>query len=126
MNIYIIFSFCHIFKNNYSIDPLIGGNNNNPTCREFTYTFRRLLCRTGILPGENGNVVAVDGTNLIGIDTAATSALVQGNEPVVSPSENNWIVANLEPSEKYPLLLENIVVYTSGFVVRESSNKDWL
>ena len=67
--------------------------------------------------------MAVDGTNLIGIDTAATSALVQGNESVVSPFENNWIVANLEPSEKYPLLLENIVVYISGFVVRKVATK---
>lgn len=64
--------------------------------------------------------MSVDGTSLIGIDCAATSALITGNEPVVSPFADNSITPNVEPSERYQLLLENIVVYISGFVVRRA------
>lgn len=45
-----------------------GGWNNNPSCREFHYIYRRLIARAGVLPSQAGNVIPQDGNDLLSQD----------------------------------------------------------
>ena len=44
-----------------------GGHNNNPTCRQFRATYRKLLSRCNVTPSTNGNVTSLDSTNLLDV-----------------------------------------------------------
>ena len=117
----------------YSLDSLAlycirytivsGGWNNNPTCKEFRYVFRRLLVHTGIFSTSTGNVVPQDTTSLLPLDLRATS---------ITSSDENDEADVLAPTQgvlhdhtyghfispMHTRFLENIVCYIAGFVVK--------
>lgn len=42
-----------------------GGWNNNPSCRQFIYTYRRLISRAGVLPSQTANIIPQEGSDLL-------------------------------------------------------------
>lgn len=107
-----------------------GGWNNNPTVIQFRAAFRRLISRCGALTaGSTGNAVALDDTELI---QAATSTYV----PPTVCREHDQAVDMFELGlgefdDPLPLhvchrmepILENILVYIGGWVVRKALMK---
>ena len=95
-----------------------GGCNNNPTARQFQAIFRRLMVLCGVSPGETGNVAAQD-------DTVSLSAVEMSSAetPEEHPSPFANISALVSDHSYLPTrfggLVENALVYTAGFVVRQ-------
>ena len=102
--------------------PLIaGGWNNNPTALQFIKSFRRLICHAGAFDGAHsatGNSIAQDTTYLV----AATSSYFPGcqNVDVTDEIDENEIQAL---SSNQSILIENVLVYIAGFVVKKSEKQ---
>ena len=98
-----------------------GGWNNNPTCREFNYIFRRQLLTCGITPAKQDNV---NSTHYL-IDKAPCGLVIHANESDLplqfEDSDFDFYDHNycqwIQP--EFEVLVENIVVYIAGFVVRK-------
>jgi len=102
---------------NLSLSILIGGWNNNPTVCQFQGIFRHLMFRCGVSPSLSGNVVEQ-------IETTSLT-LAADHEDIPSPFVNIDALVfdhNYLPS-RLGHLVENSLVYISGFVVRQILRK---
>lgn len=56
-----------------------GGRNNNPSCKEFTYTFRAILVHKQLheTTASSGNVIPLDKINILGVGPHITSCPVE-------------------------------------------------
>ena len=110
--------------------PLSGGWNNNPTVQQFIGAFRKLIARAGAsTSGSTGNVIAQDCTEIV---RAATSSYLpprnihvdedDGRDidriTISSFSEVDQSEGQLDPL-KHGKVIDNILVYISGFVVKK-------
>ena len=126
--ILIIYDLLYIFSFLFA-----GGWCNNPTAIQFIAAFRKLIARAGACPsGKTGNVVAQDSTEIV---MAATSTYVPPNNvrmihddderpadaptltPLNSVDQSN---GHIDPRSHATAVLDNILVYISGFVVRKA------
>ena len=100
-----------------------GGHNNNPTCRQFGATYRKLLARCDVAIGSNtvGNVSSIDTTCLLDVNQSERTL----DE---APEESNYVIGTTWHLEDHPyaidggnltLFVENVVTYISGFVARK-------
>ncbi|KAK0144600.1 DNA transposase THAP9 [Merluccius polli] len=108
-----------------------GGWNNNPNARQFKYVFRKLMARCGVV-SRRGNVTAQDDTESLTatIDTSTSLSAVDvfsaaGGEDLPSPFAD--IPALVHDHSYLPVrfngLVDNALVYISGFVVRRALKK---
>lgn len=98
-----------------------GGWNNNPTALQFQSTFRRVLARCGATSSVTGNVVQLDDTILVGSSTADNS-LPNDDDEDISPFTDDFTAVDVDHdycSPRLDSLVENVVVYVSGWVVRK-------
>ncbi|XP_027866528.1 uncharacterized protein LOC114161773 [Xiphophorus couchianus] len=99
-----------------------GGWNNNPSACQFQAIFRRLMVRCGVTPSETGNVAAQDNTVSL---SAVEMSSPESNEEHPCPFAR--ISAILDDHSYLPTkfggLVENALVYISGFVVRQILRK---
>lgn len=110
-----------------------GGWNNNPNASQFKYIFRKLMARCGVVKPCRGNVTAQDDTESLPavIDTTSTSlstvemSSAAGEEDLPSPFAD--IPALVHDHSYLPVrfdgLVDNALVYISGFVVRRALKK---
>jgi len=63
---------------------ITGGWNNNPSCKQFSATFKRLLVHSGVKPGKKANVME-DSTLCL----KTTQVQRRGNSDAPSPFEVN-------------------------------------
>ncbi|XP_053293829.1 uncharacterized protein LOC128454430 isoform X2 [Pleuronectes platessa] len=111
----------------------LGGWNNNPNASQFKYIFRKLMARCGVVKPCRGNVTAQDETEslLAVIDTSTSLSAVDmsfaagGEEDLPSPFAD--IPALVHDHSYLPVrfdgLVDNALVYISGFVVRRALKK---
>ncbi len=83
-----------------------GGWNNNPSCSQFGYIYRRLLARAEVTPSSNGNVTVQDG-----------SELEETSEPITDVLESDTLAD--EGALIGSTLLRNATVYIAGWLVRK-------
>ncbi|RXN16700.1 THAP domain-containing 6-like isoform X1 [Labeo rohita] len=110
-----------------------GGWNNNPNASQFKYIFRKLMARCGVVKPCRGNVTAQDKTETLPavIDTSTSLSAVDmssaagGEEDLPSPFAD--IPALVHDHSYLPVcfngLVDNALVYISGFVVRRALKK---
>lgn len=82
-----------------------GGWNNNPSCREFLYTYRRLIARAGVLPSQTANVVPQDGNDLLAQEEIETFEFDPALEQLA-----------------FSRFQTNVLTYICGWVVRKVSS----
>ncbi|RXN34360.1 THAP domain-containing 6-like isoform X1 [Labeo rohita] len=105
-----------------------GGWNNNPNASQFKYIFRKLMARCGVVKPCRGNVTAQDETETLPavIDTSTSLSAVDmssaagGEEDLPSPFAD---IPALVHDHSYLPLVDNALVYISGFVVRRALKK---
>ena len=83
-----------------------GGWNNNPSCTQFAYIYRRILARAEVAPSNTGNVTVQDGSELEECDTTL---------PPVLETDSLIDAGSLFGS----LYLKNATVYIAGWVVQK-------
>lgn len=103
-----------------------GGWNNNPSCRQFSYIYRRLLSRAGVIPSVTANVAPQDGSELTSseeVDNFEYNHAV--DEVIFSQFTNNvltyicgWIVRKVTSTLKCSKCCDALVK------VPESTNED--
>ncbi|KAL0151767.1 hypothetical protein M9458_052918, partial [Cirrhinus mrigala] len=110
-----------------------GGWNNNPNASQFKYIFRKLMARCRVVKPCRGNVTAQDETETLPvvIDTSTSLSAVDmssaagGEEDLPSPFAD--IPALVHDHSYLPVrfngLVDNALVYISGFVVRRALKK---
>ncbi|XP_031139614.1 uncharacterized protein LOC116039000 [Sander lucioperca] len=108
-----------------------GGWNNNPNASQFKYIFRKLMARCGVVKPCRGNVTAQDDTESLPavIDTSTSLSAVDmssaAGEDLPSPFAD--IPALVHDHSYLPVrfdgLVDNALVYISGFVVRRALKK---
>ena len=81
-----------------------GGWNNNPSCREFIYTYRRLVARAGVLPAVTANVLPQDGSEILAQEEAECFEFDPALEDLA-----------------FSRFQSNVLTYISGWVVRKVS-----
>lgn len=94
-------------------------------------TFRRLIVHAGVTVGNKGNVVQVDNTQMLNIQTESAALLVQKEKEEQSPFEDTSRLRTdcvdhgyaCSFSKSVEGFVDNIVVYISGFVVRKAMLK---
>lgn len=101
-----------------------GGWNNNPSAGQFQAIFRHLMVRCGVSPSTSGNVVVRDDTVFLSaLETSSLETEETGELP--SPFAN--VPAILCDHSYLPTrfggLVDNVVVYIAGFVVRQILKK---
>ncbi|KAK0152322.1 DNA transposase THAP9 [Merluccius polli] len=102
---------------------LLFNSNNNPTAGQFQGIFRRLMVRCGVSPSGSGNVAAQDET--VSLSAADMHSALMAEEELLSPLAN--ISAVICDHSYLPThfggLVDNALVYISGFVVRKILKK---
>ncbi|KAK6167117.1 hypothetical protein SNE40_021217 [Patella caerulea] len=100
----------------------IGGWNNNPTVVQFKAAFRRLISRAGTTTsGSSGNVVGMDDTAIIQASTSTyVPSTVSRNSEDDMPLDNEIADNYYNFNAKHTLLIDNVLVYISGYVVRKA------
>ncbi|KAK0137651.1 DNA transposase THAP9 [Merluccius polli] len=100
-----------------------GGWNNNPTAGQFQGIFRRLMVHCGVSPSGSGNVAAQDET--VSLSAADMHSALMAEEELLSPFANISAVIcdhSYLPT-RFGGLVDNALVYISGFVVRKILKK---
>lgn len=100
-----------------------GGWNNNPTAGQFQGIFRRLMVRCGVSPSGSGNVAAQDET--VSLSAADMHSALMAEEELLSPFANISAVIcdhSYLPT-RFGGLVDNALVYISGFVVKKILKK---
>ncbi|XP_073729978.1 uncharacterized protein [Misgurnus anguillicaudatus] len=117
-----------------------GGWNNNPNASQFKYIFRKLMARCGVVkPSSKGNVTAQDDTESLPADQSAVQCYRIDTSTNLSAVEMSSAEGEDLPSpfadipalvqdhsylpKKFDGLVENVLVYISGFVVRRTLKK---
>ncbi|XP_061880711.1 uncharacterized protein LOC133659909 [Entelurus aequoreus] len=120
-----------------------GGWNNNPNASQFKYIFRKLMARCGVVkPSSKGNVTAQDDTE--SLPAVAMSSAAQSYHIDTSTNLSAVDMSSAEQREDLPSpfadipalvhdhsylptrfdgLVDNALVYISGFVVRRTVKK---
>ncbi|XP_051787583.1 uncharacterized protein LOC114646683 [Erpetoichthys calabaricus] len=101
-----------------------GGWNNSPSVGQFQVIFRRLMVWCGASPSKSGNMEAQD-------ETVSLSAVEMSSTPVAAEEELQSPFANIPAivcdhsylPTHFGGLVENALVYISGFVVRQILRK---
>lgn len=93
-----------------------GGFNNNPTCRQFSAIFRKLIAHSGVSPSQCANVNSIDTTQTLRVSEpldSSPSPFEASQHGDFEPASVDVVVGDLS------LFLQNIVAYIAGFVVRK-------
>ncbi|KAK7879527.1 hypothetical protein WMY93_033764 [Mugilogobius chulae] len=99
-----------------------GGFNNNPTTRQFTAAYKRLLVRHQVKAGT-GNCLLLDNTNILGVTSASINTTRRFNlEPVMeAQSEHDYSVCpDVDAVSEYKEAAINSI---AGFVVKKIKEK---
>ena len=85
--------------------------------------FRRLLVRCGVQPGTTGNAVSLDDTSFVCVTTSDNANVILHDEES-SPFEEQQLYASAHDHDYMSpflnSLVENVVVYIAGWVVRKA------
>ncbi|XP_061598082.1 uncharacterized protein LOC133461251 [Cololabis saira] len=100
-----------------------GGWNNNPTAGQFQAIFRRLMVRCGVSPNSSGNVAAQDET--VSLSALDNYSALAAEEELPTPFANMSAVVGDHSylPTRFGSLVDNALVYISGFVVRQVLKK---
>ncbi|KAJ4948187.1 hypothetical protein JOQ06_019724 [Pogonophryne albipinna] len=99
-----------------------GGFNNNPTARQFTAAYKRLLVKLQVRTGT-GNCILRDNTSILGATPAAANTLRRYDlKPVEhAESEHDYhLCPNVDAVSEYK---EAAINYIAGFVVKKIKQK---
>jgi len=99
-----------------------GGFNNNPTARQFTAAYKRLLVKLQVRTGT-GNCILRDNTSILGVTPAAANTLRRYDlKPVEhAESEHDYhLCPNVDAVSEYK---EAAINYIAGFVVKKIKQK---
>jgi len=110
---------------NVSVCLFLGGWNNNPTAGQFQGIFRHLMVRCGVSPSISGNVVEQNETvSLSAVEMSSTLA-AEESEDLPSPFVNlsALVCDHSYLPTRLGNLVDNALVYISGFVVRQILRK---
>ncbi len=110
---------------NVSVCLFLGGWNNNPTAGQFQGIFRHLMVRCGVSPSISGNVVEQNETvSLSAVEMSSTLA-AEESEDLPSPFVNlsALVCDHSYLPTRLGSLVDNALVYISGFVVRQILRK---
>lgn len=101
----------------------LGGWNNNPTAGQFQGIFCHLMARYGVSPNTSGNMAAQDET--VSLSAADMHSALMAEKELLSPFANISAVIcdhSYMPT-RFGGLVNNALVYISGFVVRKIPKK---
>lgn len=122
---------CHAFlcKNKYQYLLIFvclfffrvhNGPNNNPTCLQFFYTYRRLLSHINI-KSNTGNCLTQDSTNMLNIDNDLSNIhFKKQKEAQIDELEAK---INLTLPNNFNEFSKNVIGYLAGFVVKKIKEK---
>lgn len=117
---YLYYLFYLYYSNNNSLILYIsGGWNNNPTAVHFKAAFRHLISHVGAdACGTSGNVQSKDNTEFLHAATATyVPPTLQRDEYEVDDNLDEEFFPN---NKSLDLLVENVLVYIAGYVVRKA------
>lgn len=109
----------------FSVVRSRGGFNNNPTCRQFQSTFKRLLIHAEIKGASGANAVALDATSIL--QCSSKDTVKQNSQGDVLVCFNNYHQETIESDHDYHVIHQpwhlseytiDIISYISGFVVK--------
>ena len=106
------------------------GSNNNPTAREFSTSYRKMLVRHEI-EGVNGNCMAQDKTSILHVSSASTTAAnVHDDSDMLlmrkydltlrSPSKADHDYADVPNVSTLSAYKNSVIAYIAGYVVKMS------
>lgn len=100
---HLVYFFVKIFIS--SNESISGGWNNNPSCRQFIYIYRRLMSRAGVLPSQTANIIPQDGSDIVG-----------------SEVEDNFELDPTLDDLAFSRYNSNVLTYICGWIVRKVSS----
>lgn len=96
-----------------------GGYNDNPTCREFQASYKRLLIHNEVIASPFGNCSILDCTSIQPVGTKSIGNRIDSNN-LLSPLLDEELVESLINISPF---IEDITSYIAGFVAKRIENK---
>jgi len=103
-----------------------GGFNNNPTALQFESSFKRLLVHTEIMTSSGANCVVMDMTKILWVSSSTSKPVENSNfylDMLCAEIEDDDINFNTNQFNVLQQVVEDIVAYIAGFIVRKLSRK---
>ena len=95
-----------------------GGWNNNPTSKQFSFAYRSILSHIGVIASNSGNVIPLDSTELLTIETHSQNSDHLSGEDIV----DDQVLVEHSYAARLPslnILVSNVCAYIAGFVIRK-------
>lgn len=103
-----------------------GGHNNNPSAKQFSYAYKRLLNHTKLTILPHGNAIVQDETDILNI-THSNKGIDNLINDFIEPEEENKDEVSDETfiTEKWCTsnYIKDVIAYISGFVARKIIKK---
>lgn len=103
-----------------------GGFNNNPTALQFESSFKRLLVHTEIMTSSGANCMVMDMTKILWVSSSTSKPVENSNiylDMLCAEIEDDDINFNTNQFNVLQQVVEDIVEYIAGFIVRKLSRK---
>jgi len=102
------------------------GFNNNPTALQFEIFFKRLLVHTEIMTSSGANFMVMDMTKILWVSSSTSKPVEKSNiylDMLCAEIEDDNINFNTNQFNVLQQVVEDIVEYIAGFIVRKLSRK---